>query len=89
MILGLVVLVCGGLYEVHTNRDALFPATSFIDLTIGWCAVVFARNIDDIICDRDCSYYYLSPQFRIQLGNILFGAVFSGMYLLRILCAPY
>ncbi|KAH9947709.1 amino acid permease ScVBA-like protein [Amylocystis lapponica] len=34
IIIGLVVLVGGGLYEVRTKRDALFPPIMFKDLTI-------------------------------------------------------
>jgi hypothetical protein len=30
---GLVVLFCGGIYEVRTKRDALFPVTAFKDPT--------------------------------------------------------
>ena len=30
---GLVILVCAGLYEVRTSRDALFPPSSFKNLT--------------------------------------------------------
>ncbi|TFK76816.1 amino acid permease ScVBA-like protein [Pluteus cervinus] len=33
IILGLVVLVCGGFYEMHTSRDSLFPPSTFNDLT--------------------------------------------------------
>jgi hypothetical protein len=34
LILGLAVLVCGGIYECHTTRDALFPPAAF-NLTTG------------------------------------------------------
>ena len=33
IIVGLVVLFCGGIYEVRTKRDALFPVTAFKDPT--------------------------------------------------------
>jgi len=33
ILVGIGVLVCGGIYEVHTKRDALFPVTAFTDLT--------------------------------------------------------
>ena len=33
IIVGLVVLFCGGIYEVRTKRDALFPVTVFKDST--------------------------------------------------------
>jgi hypothetical protein len=33
IIMGLVVLFCGGIYEVRTKRDALFPVTAFKDPT--------------------------------------------------------
>jgi hypothetical protein len=35
IILGLMILACGGVYEAHTDRDALFPVATFSDLTIG------------------------------------------------------
>lgn len=34
IVIGLVVLICGGLYEVRTKRDALFPPMMFKDFTI-------------------------------------------------------
>ncbi|KAF5377427.1 hypothetical protein D9615_005144 [Tricholomella constricta] len=33
IILGLIVLVCGGVYEAHTSRECLFPPSTFKDLT--------------------------------------------------------
>lgn len=33
IILGILVLLCGGIYEVRTKRDALFPVTVFTDPT--------------------------------------------------------
>ena len=35
IICGLLVLVLGGVYEVKTTRDALFPLSMFTDLTTG------------------------------------------------------
>ena len=34
IVIGVLVLICGGLYEVRTKRDALFPLTVFKDFTI-------------------------------------------------------
>jgi hypothetical protein len=30
-----VILTCGGFYEVHTTREALFPPAAFKSLTVG------------------------------------------------------
>lgn len=35
VILGPVILVCAGFYEVHTTREALFPPAAFKSLTVG------------------------------------------------------
>ena len=35
IVTGIVVLVLGGIYEVRTKRDALFPPIAFRDRTIG------------------------------------------------------
>lgn len=40
--LGLVVLVCGGFYEVYTKREALFPPTTFKDLSAGKIQIRFS-----------------------------------------------
>lgn len=32
---GIMVLIFGGVYEVRTTRDALFPPSMFTDLTTG------------------------------------------------------
>ena len=37
IIIGFLVLIAAGIYEVQTNKDALFPAAVFTDLTIGEC----------------------------------------------------
>lgn len=45
IVVGLVILVCGGMYEVRTRRDALFPSAVFTDLTIvSTLVVVFLHN---------------------------------------------
>jgi len=33
--LGVIVLICGGIYEKYTTRECLFPPTMFKDLTAG------------------------------------------------------
>lgn len=33
--MGCIVLFCGGIYEVNTKREALFPPVAFKDLSIG------------------------------------------------------
>ncbi|TFK41327.1 amino acid permease ScVBA-like protein [Crucibulum laeve] len=33
IIIGILVLICGGFYEKYTTRDCLFPSTTFNDLT--------------------------------------------------------
>lgn len=35
IILGVVVLICGGFYEMRTKREALFPPAAFNNLTTG------------------------------------------------------
>lgn len=35
IILGLMIFIIGGMYDVRTKRDALFPPAVFTDLTIG------------------------------------------------------
>ena len=35
ILVGVVVLLLGGVHEVRTKRDALFPPTAFKDRTIG------------------------------------------------------
>ncbi|KAJ6501710.1 amino acid permease ScVBA-like protein [Mycena vitilis] len=44
--LGLVVLVCGGVYETKTKRDCLFPAATFCDRrTIVVLIITFFHNV--------------------------------------------
>ncbi|KAG6828608.1 hypothetical protein H0H92_007303 [Tricholoma furcatifolium] len=43
--LGLLILICGGFYEVHTSRDPLFPASTFKNLTaVTILCVTFLHN---------------------------------------------
>lgn len=35
IILGIVILICGGFYELRTKREALFPRAIFNNLTTG------------------------------------------------------
>lgn len=45
VILGPVILACGGFYEVHTTREALFPPAAFKSLTVVIIlAVTFLHN---------------------------------------------
>ncbi|OCH96676.1 amino acid permease ScVBA-like protein [Obba rivulosa] len=45
ILVGVVVLACGGIYETRTSRDALFPPVAFRDLTIVIVlCVIFLHN---------------------------------------------
>ncbi|KAF9474301.1 amino acid permease ScVBA-like protein [Pholiota conissans] len=42
---GTAVLICGGIYEKHTTRDSLFPATTFQDITtVSILIITFIHN---------------------------------------------
>lgn len=63
-----MVLVCGGIYEVRTKRDALFPVTAFKDSTT---SKLFCESL------RQAVIYYSSPVIILVvsfLHNLAFNA---------------
>ncbi|KAJ4489595.1 major facilitator superfamily domain-containing protein [Lentinula edodes] len=45
IVMGLLILVCGSIYEAHTTRDSLFPPTMFKNITaVTILVIVFLHN---------------------------------------------
>ncbi|KIJ68672.1 hypothetical protein HYDPIDRAFT_82506 [Hydnomerulius pinastri MD-312] len=70
IISGPLILVCGGLYEVHTKRDALFPPAAFKNLTIFIILIVtFFHNLA-----FNAGTFYLALYFQAVNGSTPLGA---------------
>jgi hypothetical protein len=70
--LGPVILACGGFYEVHTTREALFPPAVFKSLTVG--KKLASRGKLFYISNEsfsDHSNCHIPSQFRIHFRHIL------------------
>ncbi|KAG0703136.1 major facilitator superfamily domain-containing protein [Suillus ampliporus] len=64
VILGPVILACGGFYEVHTTREALFPPAAFKNLTVVIIlAVTFLHNFA-----FNAGTFYLALYFQAVNG---------------------
>ncbi|OAX44881.1 MFS general substrate transporter [Rhizopogon vinicolor AM-OR11-026] len=73
VILGPVILICGGFYEVHTTREALFPPAAFKSLTVVIIlTVTFLHNFA-----FTAGTFYLALYFQVRSSHIL--SAVSGM----------
>lgn len=70
--LGPVILACGGFYEVHTTREALFPPAAFKSLTVGKKLAsrgrIFEISYESSSDHSDC---HIPSQLRIHFRHIL------------------
>ncbi|KII93380.1 hypothetical protein PLICRDRAFT_171143 [Plicaturopsis crispa FD-325 SS-3] len=65
IILGIVILICGGFYELRTKREALFPRAIFNNLTTGIILVVtFLHNFA-----FNAGTFYLALYFQAANGS--------------------
>lgn len=67
-----MILACGGFYEVHTTREALFPPAAFKNLTVGkkvaWRGRLFDISYESCSDHSNC---HIPSQLRIYCRHIL------------------
>lgn len=84
ILLGLIVLVLGGVYETRTTRECLFPAATFHNLTVGTCTSPFKSGRFCRRVDQLHSYHpghNILAQLRFQRRDFLSGPFLPGRWL--------